>query len=61
MSSPMEVLESTPFVYVVMYKQWDDTELSAVFRSEEGAQSYIDGHGALVKNHLYIDKEVLRD
>lgn len=57
MTSPMQVLEDTPKVYLVY--MYDD--VVSVHKTEEGAKRYISKQNDYRQKYLSIDWEVLRD
>lgn len=61
MSSPMNVLEETPKVWLVVRRWYGDKEVQAIFKTEERAQQFLGTQPANERDNLYIDWEVLRD
>lgn len=57
MTSPMQVLEDTPKVYLVY--MYDD--VVSVHKTEEGAKRYISKQNDYRQKYLSIDYEVLHD
>lgn len=64
MTSPMQVLEDTPKVWVVWYMPpYEDGEanVASIHRTEEGAKKYISKQRDYIQEYLSIDWEVLND